>query len=78
MAVNGRNWGGGKTLWRGFTAVDLATLAYVAIATAAVLASFQGEAIPGWQWLLTAHVLLVVLVLLAPRARNNGITQRSE
>ena len=72
MAVNGRNWGGGEALWRGFTAVDLATLAYVAIATGAVLVAFRGEAIPGWEWLLTAHALLIVLVLLAPRARHTG------
>src|SRR5439155_21435289 len=53
-------------------AVDLATLAYVAIATGAVLVAFRGEAIPGWEWLLTAHGLLIVLVFLAPRARHSG------
>jgi membrane-associated phospholipid phosphatase len=54
-----------------FTAVDLATLLYVAVATAAVLA-FSGGDHEGWDWLLTAHALLVVLVLLAPAARESG------
>lgn len=64
MAVNGETVGA-----RRFTAIDLATLAYVGFATVAVALSFQGDPIPGWQWLLVAHGLLVVLVLLAPRAR---------
>ena len=64
------------TTWRRhvvqrFTAVDLVTLLYVAIATAAVLA-FSGSDHAGWDWLLTAHVLLVALVLLAPAARQAG------
>jgi len=53
------------------TAVDLATLLYVTIATGAVLA-FSGADHDGWDWLLTAHALLVVLVLLAPVARESG------
>ncbi len=63
-----------KALWRGFTAVDIATGAYVAIGTAAVLYGFRGEAggIPGWPLLLTAHALIVALVLLAPHARAAG------
>jgi len=61
-----------KTLWRGFTAIDLATLAYMTIATGIVAVSFQGDNIPGWPWLLTAHALIVVLVVLAPRARVAG------
>ncbi|HXM38437.1 MAG TPA: phosphatase PAP2 family protein [Gemmatimonadales bacterium] len=72
MALSGRKWSGGATLWRCFTAIDLATLAYVAIATGAVTISFEGDAIPGWPWLLTAHTLIVVLVVLAPRARAAG------
>ena len=72
MALNGRRWSGGETLWRGFTAVDIATLAYVAIVTGAVLVSFEGEDIPGWPWLLLAHALIVTLVVLAPRARVAG------
>ena len=54
-----------------FTAVDLVTLLYVAIATVAVLA-FTADDRTGWGWLLVAHGLLVALVLLAPRAREAG------
>ena len=61
-----------KNLWRTFTAIDIATGAYVLVATGAVLYGFRGEGIPGWPWLLTAHALIVVLVLLAPRARSSG------
>src|SRR6267378_496046 len=77
MAVNGqganrsRNWSGCET-WRGFTAIDLATGAYVLVATGAVLYSFQGEGIRGWPWVLSAHALIAALVLIAPRARNAG------
>lgn len=67
MAVNGEAGGG-----RRFTGIDIATLAYVGLATVAVALSFQGEPIPGWGWLFVAHALLVVLVLLAPRARSAG------
>src|SRR5439155_1630038 len=74
MAVNsrGRNWSVSESLWRGFTAIDLATGAYVAVATGAVLLSFRGDGIPGWPWILTAHTLIAALVLLAPRARSTG------
>jgi len=61
-----------KPLWREHTAVDIATAAYIAIATGAVLLSFRGDGIPGWPWILSAHTLIVALVLLAPRARNAG------
>src|SRR6266480_3365623 len=76
MAVNGggsrsRNWSGCET-WRGFTAIDLATGAYVLVATGAVLYSFQGEGIRGWPWVLSAHALIAALVLVAPRARTSG------
>ncbi|HEV8265923.1 MAG TPA: phosphatase PAP2 family protein [Gemmatimonadales bacterium] len=57
---------------RRFTRIDLATLAYVGLATVAVLLSFEGDDIPGWPWLLLSHALLVTLVLLAPRARAAG------
>ncbi|HXO86739.1 MAG TPA: hypothetical protein VN803_14555, partial [Gemmatimonadales bacterium] len=60
-----------KNLWRTFTATDIATGAYVLVATCAVLYAFRGDGIPGWPWLLTAHALIVALVLLAPRARNS-------
>jgi membrane-associated phospholipid phosphatase len=75
MALSGRKWSGGA-LWRGFTAIDLATLAYVTIATGAVFLSFEGDDIPGWPWLLAAHALIVALVLLAPRARVAGAVGR--
>src|SRR6266550_263356 len=76
MAVNGggsrsRNWSGCET-WRGFTAIDLATGAYVLVATGAVLYSFQGDGIRGWPWVLSAHALIAALVLVAPRARTSG------
>ena len=57
---------------RGFTGIEIATGAYVAIATGDVLLSFRGDGIPGWPWLLSAHALIVALVLLAPRARESG------
>jgi len=64
------------TTWRlsvlqRLTAVDVVTLLYVAVATAAVLA-FSGYDHASWDLLLTAHVLLVTLVLLAPLARQAG------
>jgi hypothetical protein len=55
-----------------FTPLDWWTLGYVALATVALGRSFQGDPIPHWQCLATAHVLLVGLVLLAPRARHSG------
>ena len=72
MAVGHRKWGGSETLWRDFTAIDLATVGYIVVASGAVLFAFRGEGIPGWPWLLTAHALMAALVLLAPHARNAG------
>src|SRR2546421_2494959 len=60
-----------RAVVRRFTAVDLVTLLYVAVATVAVLA-FTADDRTGWDWLLLAHALLVALVLLAPRAREAG------
>ncbi len=54
-----------------FTALDLITLLYVAAATAAVLA-FAGNDHAGWEWLLLAHGMILLIVLLAPRAREAG------
>src|SRR2546422_11204040 len=54
-----------------FTAVDIVTLVYVTFATAAVLA-FSGEDHASWDLLLTAHALVVTLVLAAPLARQAG------
>ncbi len=70
--MNWRRAVGGAPLWGQFTAIDLATLAYAGLATVAVGLSFRGDVIPGWPWLLAAHVLLVALVLIAPRARVAG------
>ena len=61
-----------KPLWREYSAVDIATGAYIAFATGALLLAFRGDGIPGWPWLLTAHTLILALVALAPRARNAG------
>ena len=74
MAVNSRGWkwSGTDGLWRGYTALDLATGAYIAVATGVVLLSFRRDGIPGWPWVLTAHALIGALVLLAPRARTAG------
>src|SRR5256886_2675626 len=63
------------TTWRRsvlqrYTAVDVVTLLYVAVATAAVLA-FSGHDHASWDLLLTAHALLVTLVLVAPLARQS-------
>lgn len=62
-------WGHGVV--HGFTAVDVVTLLYVAVATAAVLAFSRGDQ-GVWAWLLTANVLLAVLVFIAPAARRAG------
>src|SRR5256884_4809961 len=64
------------TAWRRsvvqrFTAVDAGTLVYVAGATAAVLA-FSRHDHASWDLLLTAHALILALVLLAPAARQTG------
>src|SRR6185436_2518562 len=61
-----------KNVWRTFTALDVATLAYVVFATGALLYGFRGDGIPGWPWLLAAQILIVALVFLAPRARTAG------
>ena len=53
------------------TPIDIVTLIYVAVATGAVLA-FSGRDNAGWSLLLTAHALLVTLVLIAPLARQAG------
>lgn len=61
-----------KNVWRSFTAIDVATLAYVVVATGALIYGFGGDGIRGWPWLLAAHTLIVALVFLAPRARLAG------
>jgi len=52
--------------------IDVATLLYVAVTTAAVLLFGGAER----AWLLAAHVLVVGVVLLAPRARAAGSVGR--
>ena len=64
-----------RSVLQRFTAVDVVTLLYVAVATGAVLA-FSGGDHASWDSLLTAHALVVVLVLLAPLARQAGPTGR--
>jgi len=55
------------------TRLDWWTLGYVVVATVALALSFRdGPAVPHWQYLAGAHVLLVGLVLLAPQARAAG------
>src|SRR3989441_12922955 len=76
MAVAHRRWGVSETLWRGFTAIDLATAAYVVVSTIVVLFAFRSEGIPGWAWLLTAPALMAALVLLSSRARHAGLAGR--
>jgi hypothetical protein len=53
---------------RRFAPIDVATLLYVSAATAAVLLFGDRDR----TWLLAAHVLVVGVVLLAPRARAAG------
>lgn len=52
--------------------IDLATLAYVGVATVAGLRPVSDDAIGERASLIAVHALLVVLVLLAPRARAAG------
>jgi membrane-associated phospholipid phosphatase len=60
-----------------YTQIDWWTLGYVAFATVAVALTFRGgDPVPGWPYLASAHVLLVGLVLLAPRARAGGPISR--
>ena len=54
-----------------FKAIDWATLVYICAATIAVIA-YAGDDLEGWEWLLLANALIVLLVLLAPRARLGG------
>ena len=55
---------------RRFAPIDIATLLYVTGTTAALL--LFGRADRAAAWLLTAHVLVVSVVLLAPRLRQAG------
>jgi membrane-associated phospholipid phosphatase len=52
-----------------FTPIDWACLIYVSLASVALARSVQGSEVDVWPWLVVAHVLMVALVLLAPRAR---------
>src|SRR6266480_1804046 len=60
-----------RSVGQRLTAVDVVTLLYIAVATAAVLA-FSAHDHASWDLLLTAHALLVTLVLVAPLARQAG------
>ncbi|MGH7674988.1 MAG: phosphatase PAP2 family protein [Gemmatimonadales bacterium] len=52
--------------------IDIATLAYVAVATVALGRAVAIEPPTGWGWLVVAHGLLVLLPLIAPLARAAG------
>lgn len=56
------------------TPLDRLTLVYLAAPTLALALSFRGDRdhIAAWPLLVVAHALIVVLVLLAPRARGAG------
>ncbi len=60
-----------RALLSRLSALDVATLIYLAVATGALFAFGENDR-TGWAWLLTAHALLLVLVLLAPAARQAG------
>src|SRR5207302_573933 len=64
-----------RSVGQRLTAVDVVTLLYIAVATAAVLA-FSAQDHASWDLLLTAHALLVTLVLVAPLARQAGPVSR--
>src|SRR5437016_13898380 len=63
MAVNSRGWkwSGTDGLWRGFTAFELATGAYLALARGAVLLPFRRDGVRGWPRCLTPHALVLAL-----------------
>jgi membrane-associated phospholipid phosphatase len=56
--------------------IDVATLAYLGVATVALARALGAAPVPQWGWLLVAHGLLGALVLLAPRARASGAVGR--
>ena len=57
---------------RDWLPIDWACLSYVAVATVALARGVAGGGVPRWGWLALAHVLMVALVCLAPRARARG------
>jgi membrane-associated phospholipid phosphatase len=63
--TNGTRW----------TAADLATLAYIVVATGAVLLLADGDPATS-RWLLCANALIIALILIVPRARVAGPTGR--
>ncbi len=60
---------------KGLALVDVATLVYVGVSTVAVLVFTGGDRL-GAITLLSAHILAVALVLLAPQARMDGALGR--
>jgi hypothetical protein len=72
MAVTGEK----RLSLEGLTPLDWWTLGYVTLASVALALSFRGDPIPHWGFLITAHGLLITLVLLAPRARKAGAVGR--
>ena len=61
---------------RGFTAVDVATLLYMSVASVAIVLLSSADRV-AWRWLLSANALAAGLVLLAPRARTTGAVGRT-
>lgn len=72
MNGTGAERGGVWAWWNAFTAIDKATLLYVIVASVSLGLSFVDDDIPGWPWLALAHVLLILLVCLAPAGRRAG------
>ena len=65
-----------ESVTRAWLPIDWACLAYVTVASVALARGAAGGAVPRWGWLALAHVLMVVLVCLAPRARARGGSAR--
>ena len=52
--------------------IDWACACYVGAASIALTQDALGGAVPGWEWLALAHVLMAGLICIAPRARSQG------
>ena len=62
---------------RMYEPVDIATFLYVTVASIAALLAIRSDDVPGEGWLLLANGLLLVLIVLAPRARRLGPVGRT-
>lgn len=52
--------------------IDWACACYVGAASIALVREVDTIGVPGWGWLVAAHALMAVLIVLAPRARALG------